>query len=218
MVSRVLLALLDPWLFRHPFEGTSAARYARAERPAFGDLDERLCDHAHADLSHARTLLDIGAGPGTFVATAVSRFPSLSAIAVEPSRDFVRMLSRGPATALRARAESLPLDDASIDVAVSISSIRHVSDRLAALTELRRVVRPGGAAWILELDPSADRRRIRAHAEHLASPFLRATFAPLVLRTAPPAAAIARLARTAGWSSITLDDDPIQPLYRLRLA
>jgi ubiquinone/menaquinone biosynthesis C-methylase UbiE len=214
----VLLALLDPWLYRHPFEGTSAQRYAQAERPAFGDLDDRLCEHARGDLAGARTLLDVGAGPGTFVATAMARFPGLAAVAVEPSRDFVRMLARGPARSLRAYAESLPLGDASIDVAFSISSIRHVADRLAALRELRRVVRPGGAAWIVELDPAADRARVHAHASRLATPVLRAAFGPLVVRTAPPAHAIARLARTAGWRTIDRDDDPYQPVYRMRLA
>jgi ubiquinone/menaquinone biosynthesis C-methylase UbiE len=214
----MLYALLDPWLYRHPFEGPSAARYAQAERPAFGDLDERLCDHARADLAGARTLLDVGAGPGTFVATATARFPSLAAVAVEPSRDFVRMLARGPALPVRACAESLPLGSASIDVAVSVSSIRHVADRLRALTELRRVVRPGGAAWIVELDPAADGARVHAHAGALASSILRAAFGPLVLRTAPPATTIERVARTAGWRSVDVDDDPIQPVYRMRLS
>ena len=214
----MLLAWLDPWLYRHPFEGPSAARYARAERPAFGDLDDRLCEHARGDLAGARVLLDVGAGPGTFVATAAARFPALRVLAVEPSRDFVRMLARGPATPLRACAEALPVPDASIDVAFSVSSIRHVGDRAAALAELRRVVRPGGAAWIVELDPAADRARIHAHASRLGSPVLRAAFAPLVVRTAPPAATIARIARTAGWNEIAIDDDPVQPVYRMRLA
>ena len=49
----MLLSWLDPWLYRQPFEGTSAARYASSERPAFGDLDERLCEHTRADLAAA---------------------------------------------------------------------------------------------------------------------------------------------------------------------
>ena len=59
---------------------------------------------------------------------------------------------------------------------------------------------------------------IGAHAHRLASPFLRAAFAPLVLRTAPPAASIARLASIAGWRQIAIDADPVQPVYRMRLS
>jgi hypothetical protein len=40
----VYLRLLDRLLFRHPFEGGRARRYARHERPAFRDLDARLLD------------------------------------------------------------------------------------------------------------------------------------------------------------------------------
>ena len=210
-----MFALLDPWLYRHPFEGSSARRYARDERPAFGDLDVRLCDHWAPDLDRARVLLDVGAGPGTFLAEMRARRPDLAAIALEPSRDFAATL---PAGGVRALAEELPLSDASVDVAVSISSIRHVADRRAALAELRRVIRPGGACLIAELDPAATRHRIRNHADHLRGALLRVAFGPLVVRTAPTAAAIADLARAAGWSRIELEDDPVQPVYLMRLA
>jgi hypothetical protein len=38
------LPLLDRLLYRHPFEGGSARRYAEGARPAFGDLDDRLLE------------------------------------------------------------------------------------------------------------------------------------------------------------------------------
>jgi ubiquinone/menaquinone biosynthesis C-methylase UbiE len=210
------IGLLDAWLYRRPFEGRGARRYARAERPAFGDLDARLCEAWAADLAAARVVLDVGAGPGSFLAAARARWPHLVAIDVEPSAAFSARRRGG--LAVRARGEALPLGDGAVDLAVSISAIRHVADRLAALRELRRVVRPGGAVHLVELDPAADRARVRRHARALGSPLLRAAFAPLVLRTAPPAAAIAQLARRAGWTAITRDDDPAQPLYRMRLA
>ena len=215
MVREVMLALLDPWLYRHPFEGASARRYARDERPAFGDLDVRLCLRWARDLDAARVVLDVGAGPGTFGAEVRASRPGIAVIAVEPSRAFAAEL---PAGALRARAEALPLGDATVDVATSISSIRHVADRHAALAELRRVVRPGGACLIAELDPAAERQRIRNHAEHLGSALLRAAFGPLVVRTAPAAETIADLARAAGWARIELEDDPVQPVYLMRLS
>ncbi|MCB9559192.1 MAG: hypothetical protein H6708_02145 [Kofleriaceae bacterium] len=99
-----------------------------------------------------------------------------------------------------------------------LSAIRHVRDRGAAFAELRRVVRPGGVAVVVELDPDADRRRAHTHARALATPALRVAFAPLVLRTAPTAATIAAGARTAGWTTVRRDDDPVQPVYLLRLS
>ena len=199
----VVRALLDRVLYRHPFEGPSARRYATAERPAFGDLDDRLLDGL--DLTGVRRLLDLGSGPGTLAGRAAAR--GISVISVDPSRDFT--------PTVRAAGEALPLADRCIDLAICLSSIRHVRDRGATLRELRRVA---ARLVIVELDPEASARRIAAHASHLGSALLRHAFGPLVVRTAPTAAAVAALARAAGWHLRTHRDDAIQPVYILELA
>ena len=211
----MFVPLLDRLLYRHPFEGGNARRYARDERPAFGDLDDRLLDRLAPQLAAdadggPRRLLDLGCGPGTFVRRAAARFAQVQIVAIDPSREFAR---RG---VVRAAGEALPLADRSIDVAICLSSIRHVRDRAATLGELRRVVR--GVLVIVELDPDADGARVANHADHLASPILRRLFGPLVLRTAPPAAAITTLARQAGFALRALGSDPIQPVYIMELA
>jgi ubiquinone/menaquinone biosynthesis C-methylase UbiE len=195
----MLAAWLDRVLYRHPFEGPSARRYATAERPAFGDLDDRLLDAM--PLAAARCLLDLGAGPATFAMRAAARWPTLEVIAV-----------------VRAAGEALPIADARVDVAVCLSSIRHVRDRAVALAELRRVVRAGGSLFVVELDPAADARRIATHADRLGGALLRHAFGPLVVRTAPPADAIEALARSVGWHVHARRDDPIQPVYIMGLA
>ena len=204
-------------LYRHPFEGASARRYASAERPAFGDLDDRLLD-AMARVLEARLstrLLDLGAGPCAFAARAAARYPSLDVIAIDPSRDFAR--THDGLRVIRAAGEALPLADGSIDVAMCLSSIRHVRDRVATLRELRRVVRPGGTLVIVELDPTASSTRIATHADRLGGALLRRAFGPLVVRTAPTAAAIEANATDAGWHRAELRDDPIQPVYIMEL-
>lgn len=209
-----LWAWLDRVLYRHPFEGASARRYATKERPAFGDLDDRLLDGMAELLASARSLLDLGAGPATFAARAASRHPGLAVLAIDPSRDFARV--QGGVRVVRAAGEALPLADDAIDVAVCLSSIRHVRDRGATLRELRRVVR--GTLVIVELDPAADATRIAAHAERLRGRVLRHAFGPLVVRTAPSAEAIAALAQAAGWRLRARRDDAVQPVYILELA
>jgi ubiquinone/menaquinone biosynthesis C-methylase UbiE len=205
----VYLRLLDRLLFRQPFEGRGARRYADAERHAFGDLDDRLLDELAPALGPGRRLLDLGCGPATFARRATARFAGLTVIAIDPSRAFAR-----PGV-VRAEGEALPLADRSIDVAICLSSIRHVRDRAQTLRELRRVVR--GQLVIVELDPVADRRRIATHARGLDSRIVRRVFGPLVLGTAPPAEAIVALAREAGFALRTLRSDPVQPVYVLDL-
>jgi ubiquinone/menaquinone biosynthesis C-methylase UbiE len=213
-----MLAVVLGWvdgLYRHAFEGASARRYARLERPAFGELDDRLLDGLAARLSGAHRLLDVGCGPLTFAALAAVRHPDLEVIAIDPSRDFA--CARPGIHVARAAAEALPLADGAIDVAVCVSSIRHVRDRQLALCELARVIRRGGALLIVELDPEADARRIANHAARLGSPLLRVAFGPLVVRTAPRAARITALARAARFTLADRRDDREQPVYVLEL-
>jgi SAM-dependent methyltransferase len=214
-----LAAWLDRVLYRHPFEGGSARRYATAERPAFGNLDDRLLD-AMPELATARRLLDLGFGPGTFASRALARHPQLGVIALDPSRDFAR--PHAGLSVIRASGEALPIASASIDVAICLSSIRHVRDRAGTLRELRRVVRIGGTLVIVELDPAASPLRIAAHADHLGATvvgaaLLRRAFGPLVVRTAPTWQTIRDLAQGAGWQLRARRDDPVQPVYVMEL-
>jgi ubiquinone/menaquinone biosynthesis C-methylase UbiE len=204
---------LDRVLYRGPFEGASARRYATNARPAFGDLDDRLLDDLAPALAGARRFLDLGAGPARFAACAAARHPHLAVLAIDPSRDFAR--PHPGVTMLRAAGEALPLADRSIDVAMCLSSIRHVRDRAATLRELRRVV--AGTLVIVELDPAADARRIATHADRISMAVLRRAFGPLVVRTAPTAETIIALAHDAGWRLRTRRDDPHQPVYILEL-
>jgi demethylmenaquinone methyltransferase / 2-methoxy-6-polyprenyl-1,4-benzoquinol methylase len=63
----------------------------------------------------------------------------------------------GHVSLVNARAEQLPLADASVDALTFTYLLRYVSDPQATLTELARVVRPGGTVASLEFNvpPSA---------------------------------------------------------------
>lgn len=230
----ILFAALDRVLFRRPFEGRSAVRYRTHARPAFADFDDRLLTRLAERLTGAARLLEVGAGPATFARAAARRFPHLQVLAVEPSRELARAAvgsppptgrppwSAAPARPLpfsmiRGLAEALPLADASVSIAVCLSSIRHVRDRRRAFAELRRVLVPGGALIVAELDPSASARRIAHHADRIEDRWLRAAFGPLVVRTAPPWQVIVRAAASAGFDLVRHAEDPLQPLYLLEL-
>jgi SAM-dependent methyltransferase len=209
-------AWLDPLVARRPFEGRAARRYALAERPAFGDFDERLIERLNPELSQAERFLDVGSGTGILAAKVRARWPRLAVTAVEPSASFTR--AAAPLPTLRARAEALPIGDTTVDLALCLSSLRHTRDRRAALAELRRVVRPGGTVWIVELDPAADRDRSERHRRAVGSRFARIVFDPLVLRSGPRAEAIAAAARAVGFAPGEVEADPLQPFFLLRLA
>jgi SAM-dependent methyltransferase len=109
-----------------------------------------LCAHPAGtllDAARAGTgdrLLDVGTGTGTVAALARARGARVTAVDAEPS--MLELASRRvPGAEFReATLPRLPFDDGAFDVAVANFVINHVGDPVAAVRELRRVVRPGG--------------------------------------------------------------------------
>ena len=93
--------------------------------------------------------LDLGCGTGALTQSILVRGEPRSVVGIDPSAGFVAH-AQATTRDQRARfevgdARKLPLADASIDVAASALVLNFVPDKIAALRELMRVVRPGGA-------------------------------------------------------------------------
>ena len=86
-------------------------------------------------LGNARTVVNVGAGSGSYEPT------DRVVLAVEPSEEMVKQRSPDAAPCIRAAAERLPLFDQSFDAAMAILTIHHWSDPVAGLRELVRVAR-----------------------------------------------------------------------------
>jgi SAM-dependent methyltransferase len=97
--------------------------------------DPRIAAQVHAALGASRTVLNIGAGAGSYEPT--DRY----VLAVEPSAAMRAQRPPGSAPAIRGVAEDLPLDDASVDAAMAMVTIHQWHDLAAGLRELRRVTR-----------------------------------------------------------------------------
>ena len=106
-------------------------------------------------LAHARgNTVEIGAGTGLNLDHYPPTVTHLTL--VEPDRHMRKRLRqrvaqiRPDAAVLDARAESLPLPDASVDTVVVTFVLCSVADHTAALAEITRVLRPGGQLLFLE--------------------------------------------------------------------
>jgi ubiquinone/menaquinone biosynthesis C-methylase UbiE len=99
-------------------------------------------------------VLEIGIGSGLNLPLYG---PSVrSVIGLEPSPELLRMArDRGQAAApaiefLEASAEAVPLDDGSVDTVVTTWTLCTIPNVARALTEMRRVLKPGGALLFVE--------------------------------------------------------------------
>lgn len=112
---------------------------------------------------------DLGCGSGQLVAALVGRVRNVigvddSAAMLQAARRRLRGL--GPVDLRRGRLESLPLDDAELDVAFCVLVLHHVPEPLAALREAARVLRPGGRLVVVDMLPH-DREAYRAQMGHV---------------------------------------------------
>lgn len=108
--------------------------------------DPRIAARIHAALGDARTVLNVGAGAGSYEPR--DRW----VLAVEPSATMRAQRPPDAAPAIDARAEALPFDDGAVDAAMACVTIHHWEPPEAGLRELRRVARGPVVVFTFDLD------------------------------------------------------------------
>jgi ubiquinone/menaquinone biosynthesis C-methylase UbiE len=149
--------------------GDRADMYGLAHRPDHYDrvawlgapLHRKVvADVAGAGLPAGALVVDIGTGPGRVPRRIAAADPHLRVEGVDLAEEMVAY------AAAAARADglgedrlrfavadvaALPYADASVDLVISSVSLHHWEQPAAGLAEIRRVLRPGGRAWVYDL-------------------------------------------------------------------
>lgn len=140
--------------YRETFRGTAAENYQRYFVPAIGapvaaDLMAAAC------LRPGERVLDVGCGTGVVTRLAAERVGGAGRVAgldVNPGMLDVARSQTPPDMPIdwyEAAAESMPLPDGSVDVVLSQMALQFIPDRLAAVREMRRVLKNGGRALVV---------------------------------------------------------------------
>ncbi len=129
--------------------------YARVRR-----ADPRIAAFVERGLGDARTVLNVGAGTGSYEPA------DRELTAVEPSEVMIAQRAADAAPVVQATAEDLPFDDDSFDAAMAMITVHHWRDLAAGVAEMRRVARdrvviltfepePLSEFWLLDYFPQA---------------------------------------------------------------
>jgi len=124
-----------------PTYDTIGLDYADLRKP-----DPRIEGMIGRALGSARTVLNVGAGAGSYEPA------DRQVTAIEPSTEMIRQRPASAASVIQGHAEDLPFDDNSFDASMAILTVHHWADKEKGLKEMRRVTR--GQIVVLTYDRS----------------------------------------------------------------
>ncbi|GCE30630.1 hypothetical protein KDA_61140 [Dictyobacter alpinus] len=116
-------------------------------------MQQRLFDPVHLAVLHQAAsrfkparVLDIGCGSGRLLRKVHEYWPEAHLSGVDPAHKMLEVARRltPEARFFMGSGEALPLENASVDLALSTISFHHWRDQAAGMREGARVLRPGG--------------------------------------------------------------------------
>lgn len=172
MMTRTFFRRLEleppPWLY-----------VLMARGPLFRRIYQRFVHDVAGQTPPGARLLDVGAGPGYLLAYLARQRPDLRLLGLDLSHSMVaggrrrlgRLAPQVRTDGVVGDSRALPLQEASFDHLLVTFSFHIWQDPILAAAEMVRVLKPGGRAWIYEMNREASRRQIGEFARQERFPF-----------------------------------------------
>ncbi|GAA4924804.1 class I SAM-dependent methyltransferase [Actinomycetospora succinea] len=144
----------------------TARGWATGAARVYGPLAAQLVAAAPHPLT-GRRVLDAGAGTG--LASAALRDAGARPVAIDRSPAMLAWDAAARSPSAAGALEALPLRDRGVDDAVAAFVLNHVDDPTAALAELARVTRPGGALLATAPGATSAHRTVRDRIDAVAA-------------------------------------------------
>ena len=198
-------------------EGSTARWYDRTTRKDLPEIRE-LAARIAALVPPAAQILEVAPGPG-FLSIELAR-RGLHVRAVDISKTVVEIVQRNAAAEgatvdlQQGTASALPLPDACVDFVVCRAAFKNFTEPVKAMAEMRRVLRPGGTALLIDMRRDVDLADIKHYVDKLGvnwfnRRFMMFTFRHMLIKRAYPLDEIRRMAAEAGWSDLRLTTGPL---------
>ncbi|MBO6505836.1 MAG: class I SAM-dependent methyltransferase [Kordiimonadaceae bacterium] len=109
--------------------------------------DPRIAAAIHGALGQAKTVLNVGAGTGSYEPT------DRNVTALEPSTEMIQQRPQGAAKVVQGFSENIPFADNQFDAAMAVLTVHHWTNFEAGIREMQRVAKE--RLVILTFDPAA---------------------------------------------------------------
>jgi ubiquinone/menaquinone biosynthesis C-methylase UbiE len=197
-------------------EGPIATWYAKNTAGSLAEF-KALAERIAGGLGRGDWVLEVAPGPG-YLAVELARL-GLTVSALDISQTFVRITTENAARAgvkVDARqgdAAATPFHAEMFDFVVCRAAFKNFSNPVGALREMRRVLRPGGAALIIDMRKEASNREIAAEVKKMRLGAVDGLVTRAALRSlrgrAYTAPDFVRMIAEAGFTQSRIDPGPI---------
>jgi ubiquinone/menaquinone biosynthesis C-methylase UbiE len=189
-------------------------RTTRKDMPEFVALAARIA----GIVPSSAAILEIAPGPGFLSIELAKR--GLAVRAVDVSKTFVE-IARGNAAAagVTARfdvgdAAALPVADASVDFIICRAAFKNFSEPVKALAEMRRVLRVGGTALVMDLSRDVSLTAVKQYVDGqdvgwLNRQLMRLIFRGVLIKRAYSLEEVRRMSIEAGWNDLRIEAIPL---------
>jgi len=199
-------------------EGRVAKWYAKTTRSAMDDF-KALAKRISASLAEGSSVLEVAPGPGYF-AIELAKLGNYKITGLDISKTFVDIAgenARAEGVEINFRhgnASSMSFDDNCFDLIVCRAAFKNFSDPVGALKEMRRVLRPGGKALIIDLRKDTPKEEIYAHVDKmkigpLDTAFTKLAFRTFLLKRAYTRADFTKFIAESGFQQSDIREEPI---------
>jgi ubiquinone/menaquinone biosynthesis C-methylase UbiE len=198
-------------------EGSIARWYDRTTRKDLPEI-KALAARIAARLPAAATVLEVAPGPGFLSIELAQR--GLEVRAIDISKTFVEIAHQNAAgEGVRVRFEhgnaaDLPVEDASVDFVVCRAAFKNFTEPMKALSEMKRVLRTGGTALVIDMRRDVPVAALREYVKRLGVGrlngwFMMLVFRLMLIRRSYPLDEFRRMATSAGWIVPRIEVSPI---------
>ena len=152
-------------------EGMLATWYAKITRKDLSEF-ESLAQKLAKDLPRDARVLEVAPGPG-YLCVALGKLGPYKITGLDISQSFVKIAAENARKAgvaahfIHGSASDIPQEDGFFDLIVCRAAFKNFTEPVAALKEMRRVLRSGGKALIIDLRRDAPKETIDEYVDKM---------------------------------------------------
>jgi ubiquinone/menaquinone biosynthesis C-methylase UbiE len=199
-------------------EGGIARWYAKLTKKSLSEFEE-LARRMAASLPEGARVLEVAPGPGYF-AIALGKLGKFEVTGLDISKTFVEIARKNAKDAgvavefKQGNAAAMTFADSSFDLIVCRAAFKNFTEPVRALEEMRRVLRQGGRAMIIDLRRDTPQAEIDRHVDAMNvgavnARFTKWTFRFMLLKRAYTREEFERFIAQSGWPKYEIHDAPV---------